>query len=395
MIQRFLRQSGCRLASFFAIILCLISVVLGGYAYSAAQKASADYTTLVRDILLAQQASPQLRAAVEEARSQPGMEPNTYIDYFIALSQRHLINIQSRIRQHPHITSEVEHLNHSFNELNNRLLDLNQQARQTWLRIGSVDELQRAALEMGAFQTNLYNRLLEEIHTLSDQQSQAMQRLSTTISVLLVLVISTTATLCLAVMHLHRQRNVMQQLMLTDELTGLYNRRHLVSVAFAAIAQSERDKTPLSLLLLDLDHFKQINDLYGHPTGDEVLRQISKKLRQLSRPSDTLARIGGEEFCLLMPNTGTYDALQVADRLRLEIEGNQLTGLVLHAHPTISIGVTTGDGSSLTFEQLYAFADQALYLAKSMGRNRVESVLPPLSTGLGSAEGAYAHSAIS
>jgi len=186
----------------------------------------------------------------------------------------------------------------------------------------------------------------------------------------------------------------MHQLMLTDELTGLYNRRHLVNIASAALTQAQRDRAPLSLLLLDLDHFKQINDTYGHPTGDEVLRQISKQLRELSRPSDTLARIGGEEFCLLMPNTATHDALQVADRLRREVEVNTLSGIEQQANPTISIGVTTCQVGSLTFEQLYSFADKALYQAKALGRNRVEKLLPLTEPSPDNKPQAYGHTLI-
>ncbi|MCH4813506.1 GGDEF domain-containing protein [Halomonas neptunia] len=182
--------------------------------------------------------------------------------------------------------------------------------------------------------------------------------------------------------------------MLTDELTGLYNRRHLVNVAFAALTQAKREKTSLSILLLDLDFFKRVNDTYGHPIGDEVLRQVSERLRQCSRPTDTLGRIGGEEFCLLMPATHTHDALQVAERLRREIESIALKGLELNATPTVSIGVTTSNGGSFTFDELYSFADKALYQAKELGRNRVESVLPPKTSNFDNIEGAYTHSVI-
>lgn len=395
MIYRLLRQPRRRLASLFTVILCAMSAVMGSYVYSACQKTSADYTSLVSDIVLAQQTTPQLRAALEDGSRPPSSEHIEYIDYFIALSKQHLSNIRNSIERHRYLTTDIKHLERAFIELDYRLSHLNQQAREAQQRPELIDRLQHDAMEVGVAQAGLYNQLLEKVRTMSIHQRNAMQRLSVAVSVLLVLVLSGAITLCMAFVHLHRQRNLMHQLILTDELTGLYNRRHLVDVAFAALTQSQRDNTPLSLLLLDLDYFKQINDTYGHPTGDEVLRQISKKLRQLSRPSDTLARIGGEEFCLLMPNTSTHDALQVADRLRLEIEGNKLVGLALHANPTISIGVTTGNGGTLTFEQLYSFADKALYLAKSLGRNRVESVLPPLFTTVDSTEKAYTHSAIS
>lgn len=389
MIYHFFRQPRGRLASIFAVILCAMSAVMGSYVYSACQKASADYSSLISDIVLAQQATPQLRTALEEGSLQPNGRQIEYIDYFISLSKKHLNNIQTNIERHHYLSPKIKYLDNHFTELNSRLSRLAQQVREAERNPTLLDPLQRAAEETGNSQALLYNKLLDEVRNFSLQQRLIMQRLSIAVSILLVLVISAAVTLCMAVIHLHRQRNLMQQLMLTDELTGLYNRRHLVKVAFAALTQAQRDKAPLSLLLLDLDHFKQINDTYGHPTGDEVLRQISKKLRQLSRPTDTLARIGGEEFCLLMPHTCTHDALHVADRLRLEIAGNELHGLNLHTNPTISIGVTTGDGDSLSFEQLYSLADKALYQAKALGRNRVESILPPAPPSPHSGEKAY------
>ncbi|OWV29952.1 GGDEF domain-containing protein [Halomonas campaniensis] len=377
MMRRFLRQPGGRLASIFAALLFAMSAVMGSYLYSACQKASADYTTLISDIVLAQQATPQLRAALEESSRLPDREHIQYIDYFISLSKQHLNNIQRSIERHRYLIADVEYLNTHFSELNSRLSDLRQQAQEAQQRPELRDPLQSMAIEIGGAQSWLYNQLLEKVRAISVQQRLVMQRLSIAVSALLVLMVSAAITLCLAVIYLQRQRNIMHRLMLTDELTGLYNRRHLVNVASAALIQAQRDRVPLSLLLLDLDHFKQINDNYGHPTGDEVLRQISQLLRQLSRPADTLARIGGEEFCLLMPSTTTHDALQAADRLRREVEVNTFRGIDLHTHPTVSIGVTTCQSGSLSFEQLYSFADKALYQAKALGRNRVESLLPP------------------
>lgn len=370
-------QARWRLASFFAVVLCAVSAIMGSYVYSTCQRTDADYTTLMSDIVLAQQATPQLQAALKEGTRQPNDQHLEYITYFISLSKQHLNNIQSSIGQHQFLTSGVKHLSNNFSELEDRLIRLDQQILAAQNRPELIDSLQKEVTDVGKNQAGLYNTLLNEVHTISQQQRLEMRRLSIAVSVLLVLVISAAITLFVAVLHLHRQRDQMHQLMLTDELTGLYNRRHLVDIAFAALTQAKRSKTPVSLLLLDIDHFKHINDTYGHPVGDEVLRQISERLRHLSRPSDTLARIGGEEFCLLMPNTDTQNALQVADRLRREIENMALNGIAINP-PTVSIGVTTGNGGSHSFEQLYSFADTALYQAKAHGRNRVESMLPPI-----------------
>jgi diguanylate cyclase (GGDEF)-like protein len=383
-----------RLATILAVIFFALSAVMVSYVNSAYQRASADYTKLVSDIVIAQQAAPQLQAALKGGSQQLAAQHIEYISYFISLSQQHLDSIQASINSHRFLTPGVEYPNTIFNELNDRFLRLDQLARAAQERLELIDQLQRSAIEAGGIQTNLYTQLLDEVHHASQQQRLGMQRFSVAIGTLLVLVLSAAITLCIAVLHLHRQRNLMRTLMLTDELTGLYNRRHLVNVSFAALTQAQRDKKPLSLLLLDIDHFKHINDSYGHPIGDEALRQISERLRQLSRPSDTLARIGGEEFCLLMPNTDTYDALQVADRLRREVESMTFNGLGLHSNPTISIGATTGYGRH-NFEQLYSLADKALYQAKTFGRNRVESLLPTVAPSPDYIDKAYFHGIMS
>lgn len=380
MMNHLFNQTRWRMASVFAVILLAMSTVMGSFVYSTYQKASADYTKLVSSIFLAQQATPQLQLALEEGSRHPNGEQIRYIGYFLTLSHQHLNNIRTSIDHHRHLNADIDNLHKHFIKLDHGLTQLHRQAQESTQRPELIEEVQQAAIEIGHYQMWLYEQLLEKIQAVSAQQRLVMQRLTLGVSVLLVLVVSATITLCMEVIHLHHQRRLMHQMMLTDELTGLYNRRHLVNVASGALKQAQRDQAPLSLMLLDLDYFKRINDTYGHPIGDEVLRQISKKLRQLSRPTDTLARIGGEEFCLLMPNTSTHDALQVADRLRREVEANQLSGLEADDNPTISIGVTTDISGTLNFEQLYSFADKALYKAKSLGRNRVESLLPTITS---------------
>lgn len=375
---RLWHQLRWRLTLILGVSLCALSTVIGSYVTSACQRANTDYTVLISDIMLAQQSAQRLQIplAVEEPHINTQHIEN--IANFSLTSKHHLDNIKRSLEQHGFLNANIEYLSNHLVELKNRFSRLNVRAQTTQASPYLLNSLHRSALGIESKQAWLYNELLDEIQGLSQQQRLTMQRLSIAMSILLVLAFSAAITLCMVVLHLRRQRNLMQNLMLTDELTGLYNRRHLVNVAFAALTQAQRNQTPLSLLVIDIDYFKKINDSYGHPIGDEVLRQISGHLRHLSRPSDTLARIGGEEFCLLMPNTHTYDALQVADRLRLEIENMQLNGITLCLRPTISIGVTTCYGAKYNFEQLYSFADKALYAAKTNGRNRVESMLPPI-----------------
>ena len=157
-----------------------------------------------------------------------------------------------------------------------------------------------------------------------------------------------------------------RRLALTDPVTGLWNRHHLDGDLAAKIAHAEATASPLSLLMIDIDGFKPINDRHGHTIGDRVLRSVALRLSGGIRSGDTLARFGGDELVLIMPNTGLAVASGVAERLRLLVaEGIEVPFAV-----TISIGV-----AELRFdepaEMLLARADRALYAAKFEGRNRI------------------------
>ncbi len=155
-----------------------------------------------------------------------------------------------------------------------------------------------------------------------------------------------------------------------DPLTGLLNRRAFSLVADRDWAQAVRGKTHLSVLLLDLDHFKNINDLHGHAAGDAVLRRVGEALAKEIRSGDAACRFGGEEFVVLLPDTSAEQAEHFADRLRLVIEA------LKEDHPSAlpisaSIGVAEKSPADTTWEQLVAASDKALYAAKRTGRNRV------------------------
>ncbi len=157
-----------------------------------------------------------------------------------------------------------------------------------------------------------------------------------------------------------------------DGLTGLYNRRFLREALPPLQAWALRREQPLCLLMLDLDHFKQVNDRHGHIVGDQTLRAVAEALRGHSRRSDLVARYGGEEFAVLCPDTDVETGRQVAERLRTEIArlGPDQLG---HAGPqTISIGLAVQHAEELAAEQLIEHADLALYRAKRGGRNRTE-----------------------
>jgi diguanylate cyclase (GGDEF)-like protein len=169
-----------------------------------------------------------------------------------------------------------------------------------------------------------------------------------------------------------RQRET-EQAANCDALTGLNNRRWLEEMMLRFKGKALEDLQPVSVLMLDVDHFKRFNDTFGHKAGDLVLQMVAKTMRRRLRPSDMVARFGGEEFMILLPHTAPAESHVVAERLRVGIQGTQISAEQGMELPpvTVSIGIATwrqGD----TLESMVEAADKALYKAKGNGRNRVE-----------------------
>jgi diguanylate cyclase (GGDEF)-like protein len=160
----------------------------------------------------------------------------------------------------------------------------------------------------------------------------------------------------------------------TDGLTGLPNKRAVTDALKRMFAQAATTQAPLALLLLDLDHFKQVNDQRGHPVGDQVLASVGATLRGTLRTRDFAGRNGGEEFAILLPDTGIADALEIAERIRAAIAEISLHGSDVSV--TASIGVAVFPDHASSPDRLERLADAALYLAKRQGRNRIELAEP-------------------
>ncbi|HYD32581.1 MAG TPA: PleD family two-component system response regulator [Azospirillaceae bacterium] len=160
---------------------------------------------------------------------------------------------------------------------------------------------------------------------------------------------------------------------LTDSLTGVFNRRYVNAHLPRLIERAIDSGKPLAVMMLDIDHFKAVNDTYGHNVGDEVLREVCTRISRNLRNFDLVARLGGEEFVVIMPDTEAESAVSVADRLRCLIgeEPFQVSAPVGHITVTISIGVSIGGYVGDTAEGLVKHADEALYEAKRSGRDRV------------------------
>lgn len=159
----------------------------------------------------------------------------------------------------------------------------------------------------------------------------------------------------------------------TDELTGLPNRRKFLRMAAEALQAVKKSGAPASLVLLDLDRFKDVNDTFGHDAGDETLRQIADQLNRGLRPGDILARWGGEELAVLLPNTDQWGGVQLAERLRSRIERYRIETKPASFTATASFGVTQLSENDADLHAAFARADKALYEAKEGGRNRVRA----------------------
>lgn len=159
----------------------------------------------------------------------------------------------------------------------------------------------------------------------------------------------------------------LEQLASLDPLTGLNNRLVFQQRLADEFQRTRRYQVPLSLILIDVDRFKSYNDSFGHPAGDAVLTQVARLLRLSARSIDVVARIGGEEFAVLLPNTTLDGAIQLAERFRQSIESAEWT----HRPVTISVGVAAASTSMMDSTALVSSADAALYRAKQLGRNRV------------------------
>jgi two-component system cell cycle response regulator len=163
------------------------------------------------------------------------------------------------------------------------------------------------------------------------------------------------------------------ELAVTDPLTGLHNRRYMSGQLGGLVRRASRGGEQVAALLIDIDHFKRINDSFGHDVGDDVLREFAVRLATNVRAIDLACRFGGEEFVVIMPETGLDVAHRIAERLRLHVAGSpfRVAGVEDPLSVTISIGVACTDGAIDTPDALLKRADEAVYSAKAKGRNQV------------------------
>ncbi len=168
--------------------------------------------------------------------------------------------------------------------------------------------------------------------------------------------------------RLSEARRKIEHIAITDELTGLYNRRHILNRFTEEFKKGKRLQTDLRCIIIDIDHFKSVNDRFGHLRGDDVLKGISLQFRDMVRAYDIVGRYGGEEFLIVLPDTYLEQAWNFAERTRMKVREAAMAGVAV----TISLGVTSIQESDNSIDDLIKRADDALYAAKNAGRDRVE-----------------------
>src|SRR5579883_97243 len=172
--------------------------------------------------------------------------------------------------------------------------------------------------------------------------------------------------------HAEKRATNLRNLAALDPLTGIYNRRQFELLPRAELARCQRYQRPLSVLILDIDHFKSVNDRFGHEAGDHALKAVASTIASAKRDSDIVARIGGEEFAVLLPETGEQAANMVAERLRISVRDHEIDTEAGILRMSVSIGVAGATPATSGLEALLRNADRALYDAKHEGRDRVK-----------------------
>jgi diguanylate cyclase (GGDEF)-like protein len=163
----------------------------------------------------------------------------------------------------------------------------------------------------------------------------------------------------------------LHQLSITDGLTGLLNRKHILELLDKEISRSRRYGQPVSILMLDIDHFKNVNDTYGHQTGDAVMRRLADCFYEAVRENDMVGRYGGEEFLILLPDSNAQNGIQTAQRIRKMVRDLEIETSGENVTVTVSIGVSSYPQYGQDADAVICAADAALYQAKSNGRNQV------------------------
>ncbi|MDI5920668.1 GGDEF domain-containing protein [Halomonas sp. LR5S13] len=366
------RGLGLRLVVAFSLIATLCALVIGYYVSQARQQVGADYTALVTDVVRAQQDPAALRMTLDSLIDSQDRIHLEQIHALLWRIPRRIDGIRLQLRRSELAPASYGELVEELAHVESRLPALEaavDAAAEQGLDERGSEAILALGMEVEEGLAWAYSELNELLHRASAEQRQLMERLALAVAVLLLLLLLAIAAVMRMLFQLHRQRETMRLQSRTDELTALGNRRWLREAAEQAFERRRRHGASLSLMLLDLDHFKRINDAFGHPVGDAVLVAFSRVLERQVRRVDRVARMGGEEFAILVPDSDLAGAEALAERILRATRAMSLPGPAAEHRLTVSIGVVEA-GEERSFDRLYSRADELLYRAKAGGRDR-------------------------
>lgn len=356
----------------FALLLLLCGLAITYYLKEVQRHVGADYTSMVTDVVRAQASVSELHQALDTLRAEQEEHHLQHLRVMLKRIDRRARTVRHSLRQSDlrdtDYRAQLDALKQAGQQLSEMLalLPTSEDGTPNALNMAHLSPL-GIALEQNLAWT--YSELNEMLHLASADQRQLMQWLSAAVTGLLLLVVLVVGGLMLALMRIHQQNKALLHQSQTDTLTGLYNRRRMYQIAEQELSRIQRNGGSLGLVLIDLDHFKQINDTHGHPTGDAVLKAFANMLVEEIREMDLAVRIGGEEFAVIMPDSDTSSAHALAERIRKATMALRLPHKV---KLTASFGIGATEKHTDTFDQLFSRTDKRLYKAKTQGRNRTE-----------------------
>jgi diguanylate cyclase (GGDEF)-like protein len=367
-----IKSIGWQLVLGFSLLTCIIAIAIALYNLNARQYMGSNYTSLAAVVVRSQSHAVMLRNALEDLRQRPG-DPDVFssLENLLWRIPQHIEGIRFSLETNKLSKSDYHASLEALQEVKKHLSEMRQQLDE--ISLGASPETFLAQGQVIENDLALTFSILEGlVHSEAAKQRIVMERLGRTISMLVFMILLLVVGLLISLFRLKREHHKVMQLSQFDELTKLGNRRYLLSFAESFCKQSQRSGCPLGLILIDIDYFKYVNDTFGHPTGDQILQVLAGALKDEAREIDVLARVGGEEFCVLMPDTDVDGAMKLAERMRQKVSDLTEQQLGIAASVTVSLGVAIAYQNEATFEHLYARADKALYQAKTHGRNRVE-----------------------
>ncbi len=355
----------------FIVWVCLIA--FGVYLSEARRLIGANYTAMVTDVVRAQEDPERLRLILDSLLDSPDTIHLQQLNDLLWRIPLRMQGIKRQLERSEIPPAQYQPLIDELDSIDRQLPALEEAiANVSSDRVMPLPE-RHALLNLGLdIEEGLawaYSELNELLHRASAEQRRLMQRLTLALAALLLMLVVAIGLALLMLYRLNTQRELMRRQSRTDELTGLHNRRRLLEDADYHFQRRDRHASPISMLLLDLDHFKQINDAFGHPVGDQVLIAFANLLLECSRQTDSVARMGGEEFAILLPFSNVLAAQRLAQRILAATREMPLPGPAQGRRLTVSIGVAEAEDGD-DFDRLYHRADQRLYRAKAQGRDR-------------------------